>query len=147
MTRDKAKELIVEIFERIKKWITLTTKSIKLLFKNQDKKRKQMVNENDLRMVLNKAVRPFKIMRKHLQAVLQVMGDGTMLNYGNFTTAFFLYANQKQVFENHRLSDIVETVREFSEGKSLVALLSRTDDVRIREDPDFKFEVPFKTFT
>ena len=34
LTRDKAKELIIVIFERIKKWITLTTKSIKLLFKN-----------------------------------------------------------------------------------------------------------------
>ena len=34
MTRDKAKELILEIFERIKKWITLTQKSIKLMFRN-----------------------------------------------------------------------------------------------------------------
>ena len=70
LTRDKAKELIVEIFERIKKWITLTTKSIKLLFRNQDKKRKEVVNENDLRTVLNKAVRPFILKRRHLQAIL-----------------------------------------------------------------------------
>ena len=66
MTRVKAKELILEIFERIKKWITLTQKSIKLMFRNQDKKRKQEVNENDLRMVLNKVCRPFNIKRKHL---------------------------------------------------------------------------------
>ena len=107
MTRDKAKELIIQIFERIKKWITLTTKSIKLLFKNQDKKRKLEANENDLRMVLNKAVRPFKLERKHLQAVLQVMGNGEILRYGSFTSAFFAYANQKKIYEDHRLSDIV----------------------------------------
>lgn len=75
------------------------------------------------------------------------MGDGVNLRYERFTTAFFDYANQKQIFDNHPLGDIIETVREFTEGKSLVALLSRTDDVRIREDPNFKFEVPFKTFT
>lgn len=38
-------------------------------------------------------------------------------------------------------------MHDFTEGKSLVELLSRTDDRRIREEPDFKFEVPFKTFT
>ena len=59
MTRDVAKKLIIEIFERIKKWYTLTRKSIKLLFRNQDKKRKKFVSKQDLIKVLNRVVRPF----------------------------------------------------------------------------------------
>ena len=59
MTRDVAKSLIIEIFERIKKWYTLTRKSIKLLFRNQDKKRKKFVSKQDLIKVLNRVVRPF----------------------------------------------------------------------------------------
>ena len=61
ITRDVARSLIHEIFERIKKWYTLTRKSIKLLFRNQDKKRKKFVSKQDLIKVLNRVVRPFEL--------------------------------------------------------------------------------------
>ena len=40
LTRTKAKKLILEIFERIKKWYTLTVRSIKTLFKGKLKGKK-----------------------------------------------------------------------------------------------------------
>ena len=80
------------------------------------------------------------------------MGNGEILRYERFTNAFFDYANQRRVDgnnynNNYELMTVIEIVRDFQEGKSLVALLSRTDDIRIRDDPEFKFEVPFKTFS
>ena len=59
LTKEKARSLIIEIFNRIKKWYTMTLKSIKLLFRNQDKKMKKIVTKQDVIKVLNKVVRPF----------------------------------------------------------------------------------------
>ena len=70
LTRDKAKSLITEIFDRIKKWYTMTQKSIKLLFRNQDKKMKKIVTKQDLIKVLNKVVRPLPLSNEHINAIM-----------------------------------------------------------------------------
>ena len=95
LTRETAKDLIIEIFERIKKWITLTTKSIKLMFRHEDKKRKKIVTKKQIYNVLSKVVRPFSLGNSHIMAILTVMGDLTMetLNYERFCMAFFDFAN------------------------------------------------------
>ena len=60
--------LIEEIFERIKKWYTLTVKSIKTLFKGKMKGKKDNKNVDiaDLRWVLNRVVKPFRLREQHL---------------------------------------------------------------------------------
>ena len=145
MTRDVAKSLIIEIFERIKKWYTLTRKSIKLLFRNQDKKRKKFVSKQDLIKVLNRVVRPFVLQNQHVMAVLSVMGtQEETIYYERFCYAFFEYANEKAVPDyGHPLSEIINIVRAFADNKSIVSLLANLDTRKMQEDP--RFEVPYKT--
>ena len=95
LTRDKAKSLITEIFDRIKKWYTVTHKSIKLLFRNQDKKMKKIVTKQDLIKVLSKVVRPLILTYEHVNAIIQVIGNvaDETLPYERFCSAYFNYAN------------------------------------------------------
>ena len=74
LTREKARSLILEIFERIKKWYTLTKKSIKLMFHNQVK-RKKVISKQDLVRVLNKVVRPLLLSDSHIDAIISVIGN------------------------------------------------------------------------
>ena len=69
LTREKARENIIVILERIKKWQTKTQKSIKLMFRNQ-MKRNKVVTAKDLRIVLKKVVRPFEAESKHINAIM-----------------------------------------------------------------------------
>jgi Ca2+-binding EF-hand superfamily protein len=96
LTRSVARELIIEIFERIKKWYTVTKKSIKLLLSNLDKKRKKEISKQDLIKVLNKVARPFVLKSSHINAIMEVMGDlkTETIRYESFSTAYFTYANQ-----------------------------------------------------
>ena len=102
MTEEDARRQITEIFERIKKWHTLTKKSIKLLFRSYDKKLKNYVTKQDLQKVLIRVTTPFALTNKHLKAVMSVMGTMVPLKrdqeevvyYENrFCYPFFQYAN------------------------------------------------------
>ena len=94
MTRETAKQLIEEIFERIKKWYTLTMKSIKLMFRNRDTKRKHFVNQRDLNRVLNLVCKPFKVTSQHVNAIMRVFGnvEQDQLVYEKFCSIYFRYA-------------------------------------------------------
>lgn len=110
LTRSAAKEVIHKIFEQIKKWFTLTKKSIKLMFRNQDKKRKKVVNKKQLYNVLIKVYQNTKTsLNQQIVAILTVMGDikNETLAYERLTNAFFVYANEKMCPEFDPLALVV----------------------------------------
>ena len=51
-----------------------------------------------------------------------------------------------QIVEGDYLNEIVGCVREFAGGKSLVSQLMKVDAAQLRDNKDYRFEVPFKSF-
>lgn len=107
------------------------------------------MSKKQLYNVLSKVTFPFNLTNQHIVAILTVIGDvqNEILNYERFCTAFYDFANEKQIKDNDPLARVIENIKEFAEKKSLVSLLAKVDSQKARTDPEYRYEIPFKLMT
>lgn len=107
----------------------MTGKSIKLMFRNLDKKKRKEVSKQDLIKVLTKVVKPFQILTSHVNAIMEIMGDATeTLRYERFTFAYFDYANRNVVKQDDDLDEIISVCQQYAGKKTILTQLIKIDD-------------------